>query len=622
MAAQSAMWSVIYAVGMLSVFVGERLIGAGSARSITGFGVLLVLLAAGLRLARAQKAKGHARSVERSILGLYGLGVLALLLYFLQSDLATSLFAGKMLEKDWPRLAVAFAALWPALALGSLLPLLLVEMAYASVARAPQLESLRIRDAMLSGLGLAGALVFAFSLCYVASERDKKLDLSYFRTARPGESTRKIARTLDQPVQVSLFFPPASEVKEEVLGYFNDLKLESKMVEVATYDHAIDPAKAKELGVSGNGIVVVSRGQRREQLSVGTELEAARSQLRNLDKEIQKRFLQVARPGRTVYLTTGHGERSATPANDTDKRATIKDLREALGQQGYAVRELGAAEGLAADVPKDAAIVMIIGPRTAFLPEEVASLSRYLDNAGRVFLALDPNNGSDTGWDAKELLGPLGLKFNQVTLANDQIFAARFHQPSDRANIATGSYSSHPAVTTLGRLGMRAPLILLGAGSFEEEKGKPSTVSVDFAVRAHPATWNDINGNYQFDSAGGETRKGWQLAAALTKKKAGVPTKPVEEGRLLALGDSDAVSDEVLRNPGNAYLLLDGVKWLLGDEAITGEVSSEVDTPIQHTHKEDVWWFYSTIFLAPMVTLGLGWAVMRRRRGAAKKEAA
>ena len=87
---------------------------------------------------------------------------------------------------------------------------------------------MRIQDALLSGVGMAFALVFAFTLTYIASERDKKVDLSYFRTARPGESTHKIVRTLDQPVSVSLFFPPANEVREEVASYFDDLKKESK----------------------------------------------------------------------------------------------------------------------------------------------------------------------------------------------------------------------------------------------------------------------------------------------------------------------------------------------------------------------------------------------------------
>src|SRR5262249_27612995 len=150
---------------------------------------------------------------------------------------------------------------------------------------------------------------------------------------------------------------------------------------------AVDPSKAKELGVSGNGTVVISRGGRKESMNIGLELEAARSQLRDLDKQVQKRLLQVAKPGRTVYLTAGHGERGTAPANDTDKRLTVRDLREVLQQQGYAVKDLGAAEGLAADVPNDAAVVAVIGPQKPFLPEEAAALQRYLDRGGRVFLA-------------------------------------------------------------------------------------------------------------------------------------------------------------------------------------------------------------------------------------------
>ena len=622
MAAQSMWWSIVYAAGLVSVFIGERAIGAGSGRSLTGIGVALVVLALIARVMRMSKARSDGKPIERSILWLYGAGALALAMYFLQSDLAMPLFSENLLEKRWPRLAVSLAALWPAVLVASLLPLILVEMAYASVVRAPKLEALRIRDALLSGLGLAGALVFAFSVAYVAVERDKKVDLSYFRTARPGEATRKIVRTLDQPITIAIFYPPANEVREEVMTYLDDLKQESKLFEVQQYDYAIDPSKAKDYGVSGNGVLVVARDKRHEQLSVGLELEAARSSLRNLDKELQKRILQVAKPQRTVYLTSGHGERASTAGSDTDKRLTIRDLRELLGQQGYSVKELGEAEGLGADVPNDAAIVMVVGPQKPLLPEEVASLERYLDKGGRVFLALDP----ETGLEEKELLGPLGLAFHPVTLANDQIYARKSFQLSDRYNIATGSYSSHPVVSTLGRLGMRAPMVLLGAGYLDEVK-KPSNVSIDFAVRAHPATWADLNGNFQFD-APQEKRMGWQLAAAVTKRKSGAATKPPEEGRLLVLADSDAVADGVLGSPGNAYFVLDGVKWLLGDEAISGEINSEADVPLAHTHKQDVFWFYSTIFLAPLLTLGIGSLVMRRRRpqsggrGAQKKEAA
>ena len=64
------------------------------------------------------------------------------------------------------------------------------------------------------GLGLSFALVFCFAAAYVTSERDAKIDFSYFRTARAGDATKKLVRALDKPLHVYLFFPPANEVRE------------------------------------------------------------------------------------------------------------------------------------------------------------------------------------------------------------------------------------------------------------------------------------------------------------------------------------------------------------------------------------------------------------------------
>jgi hypothetical protein len=130
------------------------------------------------------------------------------------------------------------------------------------------------------------------------------------------------------------------------------------------------------------------------------------------------------------------------------------------------------------------------------------------------------------------------------------------------------------------------------------------------------ATWNDLDGNFQLD-APKEQRKIWNLAAAVVRKKAG--NKPADETRALVLGDSDLLTDGIVGNPGNAYYVLDGVKWLLGDEALTGEVNSEVDQPVVHTRKQDVTWFWGTIVLAPGLAMMIGRRVTRRR---ARKERA
>jgi ABC-type uncharacterized transport system/Domain of unknown function (DUF4350) len=615
MNAASYVWTLVYFGGMLLAFIGERIVGAGTARVLTGFGVVLLGVALAMRAARAKRAPADRRAAERMLLTLYAVGTFAVALYLAQSDLSSTVL-GKPLERDWPKLATTLAAVWPVLWIFSALPILMGEFSYAAVARSPRLEIARIRDAVWSGVGLAGAIVFAFALCYVAAERDKKVDLSYFRTAKPGEATRKIVRTMDQPIQVSLFFPPANEVREEVAGYFDDLKKESKLLEVQSFDRDVDPAKARELGVSGNGIIVVARGAHREQMSIGMELEAARTQLRNLDRDVQTRLLKVARPARTVYFVTGHGERTFDPLNETDKRETLRDLREVMTQQGYNVRTLGAAEGLAQDVPQDASVVMLIGPTKPLLPEEAAALVRWFEKGGRLFVALDP----EAGLDYKELLGPLGVKFVPTALCSDLAFARKTNQLSDRQNIAVASYSSHPSVTTLGRLGRRAPLILLGAGHFEEQKDKPKENSVDITVRADGSTWMDLNGNFTFDPPA-EAKKTWEVAATVTRR--GKDKDKKDEGRAVLIGDSDIVSDAALRAYGNPLFALDGTKWLVGDESITGEVSSEADVPIVHTKKQDQVWFYGSSFLAPALVLGIGALVTGRRRSRvrpAKKE--
>src|SRR5262249_41147066 len=104
------------------------------------------------------------------------------------------------------------------------------------------------------------------------------------------------------------------------------------------------------------------------------------------------------------------------------------------------------------------------------------------------------------------------------------------------------------------------------------------------------------------------------------------PGKPPAAGdddtlfRAVVIGDSDLLSDEVLPYvQGNGYFLLDALKWLQREETIAGEIISEADVPIAHTRKQDVAWFYSTIFVAPAVVLAAGWVATRSRRRARRR---
>jgi hypothetical protein len=606
--------SILLAVGLVLAWVGERIVEAPAARgALTGLGALLVVAAFGVRLTRLRQTSGDARRIQGWFAALAGLAVAALALYALGSDLWTRA-VGASLESSSPRLAGALAALWPALLATALAPTLLMELSFASMAKAPTLEAGRVREAMYSGLALAFVLTFAFSAQYVASERDVKADLSYFRVAKAGEATKKLVASIDEPLEVFLFFPPGSDSAEAVKGFFDELTATSPLLTVTELDYALEPVKAKELGVSGNGTVVLKKGARRESVFVAVEAEKARTQLRGLDAELQKRLLQVAKARRTVYLTAGHGERTRDPLGGADQRATIEILYKTLQDQNFDVRTLSAAEGLGQEVPRDAAAVFVLGPTQPFSQPEADALTAYAQRGGRLFIALDP----EAGVTFDELTRPLGLSFKPERVAQERGTANVRPPPSiaDRANIGTRTFSSHPAVTYLGRTS--APVLFVGAGPLDELGQHPADLVLDFAVRSLPEAWNDANGNFEFDQGTAEVRKAHGLVAAVTRR---APSgKAEDELRALVLGDSDGVADELLPLlAGNQYLVVDGFKWLLGDEQLQGATNTEQDVPLTRTRQMDSAWFYGTTFLAPVLVVGVGWVTRRRAKRPVKE---
>ena len=602
----SARWSVVWALGMFAIFVGERMIGSGTLRAVaTGAGVVAVVAAMAMRFIRAGKAPVDRKKFEQRMLALYALGLGAVLLYVIQSDLWTSAF-NQPLERNWPKLSTVLAALWPVVWVTAAWPILLVELAHAEMARAPRLDLGRIRSATLSGFGLAAALVAAFSFSYVASERDMKADLAYFRTSRPGEVTRRIVRNLDQPLEIAVFFPAANEVRDEVDDYFKDLVKESSQVKLTHYDFDIDPLKAKEYGVTTNGIIAFVRGTRHEQLGLAKEMEGAKAGLKILDKEVQQRLMTIIKPPRTAGFTLGHGERTwERGETDNDKRAGLAVLRDGLLDQSYDIRSVTPADGLMNEVPKGITMLAIIGPRAPFQPEEYASINRFIDGGGRVLIALDPENKIDM----HEVLAPLNLMYKADTLANEMVYARRIDQKiSDRVNLVTSTFTSHPSVTTLQRLGPRAAVVLPGSGWIDTKKDRTAAIPVDAPIKAHYATFVDKNGNFTLDP--GEEKRQWELAATAVKKDA----------RVFVIADSDWIGDEAIKIPGNSVLALDVVHWLMGDEAFSGQTTTETDVKITHTRKQDVAMFYSTIFFVPALVIGAGVAFTRKSRRKRRQE--
>jgi hypothetical protein len=621
----------ILAGGLALLFLGERVLThLPKARYvISGLALAMVLAALAGRALALREADEDGKRVERLLFaGMIGV-IVALALYALRTDTGAHWLAKHVSSAHRrDRISTAVGALWPLLLAISALPLVLAQLT-TTVGRAGRVEALRILESAGSGLTLAFAAGGLFLLTWISSERDHKIDASYFRTSMPGSATRAMVSTLDEPLKVVLFFPDVNETKDEVKGYFDELAHATGKVEVETHDRLRDQQIAKDYDVSHDGVIVLVRGKQNEKISVDPDIGKARATLRELDGQVQKAFMKVARGARTAYFTVGHGEFNDPSSVGFHKEgepaamAQASAIRELLGVLNYKVQDLGLKEGLATDVPDDAAMVLVLGPQKPLLDEELGALDRYLDKGGAVLFAFDASSPATLG---PAIEARLGVKFDKTILADQKLHLARRHDASDNRLIVTDQFSAHASVTTLSRSKVGSGIVLIDSGSLTDAGTPANGAKRTYTVRTVPTTFADKNGNNVMD--GDEKTAQYNLVAAVEAAApapapgADPKATPPRGMRALVVADATMISDAVLTNVGlNAALVADGVKWLGGEEKYAGDTTSEKDVPIEHTRGQDEAWFYSTIVGAPLLVLTGGLlSVMRRRKRPSKND--
>lgn len=649
--------AILYLVAMAVLLGAERMIGGDDVKrwAFDGVGLLLLLGSLGMLVKARSDAAEDQKAPHTATLRWALLGASSVLSYALTTEPALRALAFS--EDGEHRFSVAMTVLWIILWLTGTLPFLAMDRV---IAGSPVVIAAgRAREAGLTALTTALAIVLVFPLNYLASRTNERWDLGYFKTAEPGSSTQGIVDELSEPLRVVLFFPSSSDVTQELRTYFDKLERGNLLVEYV--DHALEPEMAKELKVKENGTIAIVKGEGEDQqvetIKIGADFDSAKRNLKKLDEKVKEALVKITRGKKTAYVTVGHGEMYWKAGEPKDRM--IDQLKKGLGTLQYKVKELGVASGLAQEVPEDAAFVAVLGPVQPFLDEEIASLDAYLRRGGSLMLSLSPDSPDMSG-----LLGPLGLSYHNEILASDQNIAIVTRKKIDRLNIATNKYSTHPSVTTLSRNSKTLPALMPLSGYLTEGEA-PAGVKVTFTVRSLPDSWNDLNKNLDYDPPE-ERREGYGLVAAVVGPAtpppageeelaqngppAGLPPVPgaaprmtppgmpgapdagpakaekdeksEPEGpqfRAVVFAGSTWVSDFFLPNvQGNQVLLQDTVAWLAQDEALGGTVNSEEDVKILHTKEGQGWLFYGTSFGVPVIILALGLLRVRsRKRGEA-----
>jgi ABC-type uncharacterized transport system involved in gliding motility auxiliary subunit len=470
------------------------------------------------------------------------------------------------------------------------------------------------RAGALTSASVVLLLAILVGINYVAARQHKRWDLTEGGQFTLSDQTRKVLTSLQAPVQVKVF------AKDNEFQRFRD-RLEqytyaSRQVQVEYIDPDKQPAVARQWQVQQYGTIAVEHAGRVERVTTDTEQDITNA----IVKAVEGKQLKV-------YFTQGHGERDTTSA---DQRTGYNAIASALQRDNFAVEKVVLAQQQ--EVPADAAVLVIAGPKTDFLQPEIDMVTRYLDKGGKLLLLIDPPDGADE----PPLTGLIGLAdawgvqvgTNVVVDVSSvgQMLGAGPSMP------VVATYPDHPITENFGLI----TAFPLARSVAPVEGGRDGRTAQPIATTS-AQSWaeTDLKGIFAGtpvkNDEGVDTAGPIVLGSAIGIDAPGAPPAPpppapgqqppadapkTPQTRVVVFGDSDFVTNGVLGTQGNRDLFLNAVNWAAGQEALIAIRPKEAgDRRVTMTEDQQRRVLYLSVLGLPLAMAALGIWTWSRRRG-------
>jgi len=426
------------------------------------------------------------------------------------------------------------------------------------------------------GIFLAAALLVGVN--YLSSRHWKRGDWTRTKIYSLSEKTLKILADLKKPVRITVFMPPRARLYPEVHELLSRYQAASSKLEIEYLDPERNRARAealvRELGIRAETIVFRS-GDRKKYVEddkladfdyAGMQTGAAPTvKAFKGEDAFTSAILSVTEDRSTkVYFSKGHGEASLESA---ERGRGYTEAKQLLEHDNLTVSTW---DSLGKDaLPADADVLIVAGPRTAFLEPEAGALQKHLANGGRLLLLLDPilpgpgAPAPDLGF--KGILDAYGLK-----LGDDLVVDPANALPMVGAEtVLANRYGNSPIVRSLSSESL--PLILPLARSIGKAEKPPDGVAEAMLVETSPDGWGETNlrqleGGIKKEP--GDTQGPVSLAVAVGPADEKKPD--AKAPRLVIVGNSRFAANGTLTNGANGVFFANAVHWLAGSEKQIG----------------------------------------------------
>ena len=460
--------------------------------------------------------------------------------------------------------------------------------------------SMTTRGALYGGNTVAVALIFLGILAAInvlGTRRAERWDLTATKQFSLSEESTTILQQAPADIRLIGFFQASEPQKADYESLLKEYALRSNgKLTYEFVDPIENPALTQQYAIRELNTSVLLMGDRRQVITGTREADLTTGLLK---------LIQVN--ARKAYFTVGHNEHRLD-GSDPDGYSQLKTQLEARNFVMEPLTLLAAPE-----IPDDASIVVVGGPRVAFGPEEVDALSRYLDRNGRLMVMLDPQ--TDSG------LAPILARWNIEAGSNFVVETdpnLAFRSPF---NPVVARFPEHRTTEQLLPVLFPGPTYLtVGQGS----AGGPTTTPI---AQTSQRSWAESDPSAASNPAAVKFDEGQDQRGPLTLAVAAesAPSQPpategeqAKKARLYAVGSSRFVTNEVFQlgpQIGNVDLFVNAATWLAGDDELVAIRPKPQDNrTLFLTGAQQNFVLVSSILFLPAIVLAAGVAVWWSRR--------
>ncbi len=424
-----------------------------------------------------------------------------------------------------------------------------------------------------------------------------------------------VVHSITNHVAVTVYYDKTDDWYPTIIALLNEYRSANPDISVKTVDYLTDPgeaqkikdqyklssAKDKDLVIFDcGGHIKIVNGEalsqvKLEQVPSATEREFRRKPVAfNGEMMFTAMLLAVENPKPLkAYFLQGHGEPSLSDSGDPDYTKFGATLAES-----YIATEPLQLLGDNA-VPDDCNLLIIAGPRTAFLDTELQKIDQYLNQGGRLFILFNYFSiEHPTG------LEPILQKWG-VNVVPDVVV--------DHKNTISGkdvivyNFSSHPVVNPLTKLALQ--MILPRPVCRVDAPNPPAD-----APKVDELAFSSPQSTLMIDTTAAP--RSYPLMAAVEQKTVSGVAHSRGTTRMIVVGDSTFLDNQMIEAGANRDFAGYAANWLLDRtvllEGIGPRPVREFRLTITKAQLQQVRWLL--LAALPGGVLAFGWLVWLVRR--------